>query len=56
MKVETSPPAARGVNQLMYVGDDQAVESAATHIASPAVLVAIGAIALVGWLVFGGRR
>ena len=54
MKVETSPPAARGVNQLMYVGDDQA--SAATHIASPSVLVAIGAIALVGWLVFGGRR
>lgn len=53
VRVTQHAPAARGVTQLMYVGDDQAVESA---IAAPGTLVALAVIGVIGWLVFGGRR
>jgi hypothetical protein len=54
MKLHHHKPAARGVNQLMYVGDDQAVESAtATGALSTPVKVAIAVV--VGWLLFGGK-
>lgn len=48
MQIERHRPVARGVNQLMYVGDDQAVESA-VRMPSPLVLVAIAA----AWLLWG---
>lgn len=53
MKIERHKPAARGVNQLMYVGDDQAPEQATGSLPGVAkiALVVVGA-----WLVFGGGR
>jgi hypothetical protein len=52
MKVTHHKPTVRGVNQLMYVGDDHAVESATTDWSTP-VKVAIAAVA--AWLLFGRR-
>ncbi len=52
MRLTHHKPAARGVNQLMYVGDDQAVESAASGMpASVKVAVAV----VVGWLLLGTK-
>lgn len=51
MQVVQHKPAARGVNQLMYVGDDQAVESA-TALSLPVKLAIAAAVA---WLLFGRR-
>ena len=48
MQVVHHKPAARGVTQLMYVGDDQAVEGAIAL----DLPVKIGAIAFLAWLVF----
>ncbi len=50
MRVE--PPAARGVSQLMYVGDDAAVETA-TASKTPIVALAVAGLAL--WLLFRKR-
>jgi hypothetical protein len=52
MRLTHHKPAARGVNQLMYVGDDQAVESATGALSTP-VKVAIAVV--IGWLLFGGK-
>jgi len=52
IRITHHKPAARGVNQLMYVGDDQAVEGATGGVSTP-VKVAIAVV--VGWLLFGGR-
>ncbi len=49
MKITYHKPAARGVDQLMYVGDDAAVESATGGLSMP-VKVAIAAVA--AWLLF----
>jgi hypothetical protein len=51
MQIVHHKPAARGVNQLMYVGDDQAVEGA-TSMSLP-VKLAIAAV--IAWLVLGKR-
>lgn len=48
MQIINHKPAARGVNQLMYVGDDQAVEQ--TSSLSTPVKIALVAGAL--WLLF----
>ena len=49
MRVPTAPPAARGVSQLMYVGDS---EPASTSVSTPVKI----AIALaIGWFLFGRR-
>jgi len=53
MNIVTHAPAARGVNQLMYVGDDQAVEASLGM--SSRTLVAIAAVGVLFWL-FGGRK
>lgn len=50
MPIIQHPPAARGVNQLMYVGDDQAVETAARPISWPVIAIAV----LVGWWLLKG--
>ncbi len=51
MKITYHKPAARGVDQLMYVGDDAAVESATGALSlSMPVKVAIAAVA--AWLLF----
>lgn len=52
MKIERHKPVARGVNQLMYVGDDQAVESASSTWSLPMTIAAIAAAA---WLLWGRR-
>ena len=49
MKITYHKPFARGVNQLMYVGDDAAVEGATSGLSMP-VKVAIAAAAV--WLLF----
>jgi hypothetical protein len=49
MKITYHKPAARGVDQLMYVGDDAAVESATGGLSTP-VKLAITAVA--AWLLF----
>lgn len=49
MRITHHKPAARGVNQLMYVGDDQAVENAVS-VLTP---VKIAVLVAVGWLLFG---
>lgn len=45
------PPAARGVNQLMYVGDDQV--EATSSISTP---LKLAVLAVAAWLLFGRRR
>lgn len=52
MKITHHKPFARGVNQLMYVGDDAAVESATGGWSTP-VKVVIAAVA--AWLLFGRK-
>jgi hypothetical protein len=52
MQIVHHKPAARGVSQLMYVGDDQAVEGVTTSLSMP-VKVAI-AVAL-GWLLLRSK-
>ncbi len=52
MRITHHKPMARGVNMLMYVGDDQAVESATGALSTP-VKVALAVV--VGWLLFGGK-
>lgn len=49
MPVHHNRPAARGVNQLMYVGDD----AATTGSLSMPVKLAIAAV--IGWLILGAR-
>jgi hypothetical protein len=48
MRVPTSPPAARGVSQLMYVGDAEVTSSLSTP-------VKIAIALAIGWLLFGRR-
>jgi hypothetical protein len=45
MQVSYKPPSDRGVTQLMYVGDDEAVENAVATPSSKELLV--GAIAVI---------
>lgn len=52
MRVTHERGAARGVSQLMYVGDDAAVEGATTSWPTP-VKLAIGVA--IGWLLFRRR-
>ncbi len=52
MRVHHNKPAARGVSQLMYVGDDGTSMEGATGMSLPMKL-AIGAV--VAWLLLGGR-
>jgi hypothetical protein len=51
MRVVNHRPAARGVSQLMYVGDDHAVESAVS-VSTP---VKIAVVIVIAWLVLGRR-
>lgn len=51
MQITHHKPVARGVSQLMYVGDDQAVERA---LAIPTWLT-IAAIGVLGFLAFKSR-
>jgi hypothetical protein len=53
MKIERHKAAARGVNQLMYVGDDQATEQAS---GSLPMVAKVALVAVAGWLIFGGGR
>lgn len=52
MQITHHKPAARGVSQLMYVGDDQATENTAGSL--PAV-AKVALIAVAAWLLLGGR-
>jgi hypothetical protein len=52
MQIVHHKPAARGVNQLMYVGDDQAVEGATSTMSLP---VKTAIVAVIGWLLFRRR-
>lgn len=54
MQIVNHKPAARGVSQLMYVGDDQAVEHATGGLSTPVKLAIAGALAW--WLLFRRRR
>jgi hypothetical protein len=47
MEIVHHKPAARGVSQLMYVGDDQAVEGATLALSTP---VKIALAVVLGWL------
>ncbi len=49
MDIIQHKPVARGVNQLMYVGDDQAVEGPYTLTLPVKVAIALAA----AWLLFG---
>lgn len=51
MDIIQHKPAARGVNQLMYVGDDQATESSYSLTLPVKVAIALAA----AWLLFGKR-
>lgn len=53
MNVTYHKPAARGVNQLMYVGDDQAVETATSSTSWSVPKIA--AMVILGWLLLRGR-
>jgi len=53
MNVSHHKPAARGVNQLMYVGDDAAIESATASGWSTPVKVALAAA--LAYLLLGRR-
>jgi hypothetical protein len=52
MQVIQHKAAARGVSQLMYVGDDQAVEQAT----GVPTLVKVGVVLVIGWLLFARGR
>jgi hypothetical protein len=52
MQIVHHKPAARGVSQLMYVGDDQAVEGATSAISLP---VKIAIAAAIGWLLLRSK-
>lgn len=52
MQIERHKAAARGVNQLMYVGDDQAPEQAAGSLPTVAK---VALVAVAAWLLMGGR-
>lgn len=52
MQIVHHKPAAKGVSQLMYVGDDQAVEGATSAMSLP---VKVAIVAALGWLLFRGR-
>lgn len=54
MQITYHRPAARGVTQLMYVGDDQAVETA-TQPTKLAALLALTVIVGAGVLLFSGK-
>lgn len=47
MQIVHHKPAARGVSQLMYVGDDQAVEGATAVLSMP---VKVAIVVALGWL------
>lgn len=53
MRLQHHKPAARGVSQLMYVGDDGTSAERATGNLSMPTKLAIGA--LVVWLLLGAR-
>jgi len=50
MRIEHHKPAARGVNQLMYVGDDAATAPSGI----PVLTIAL--VAAAAWLLLSGRR
>jgi hypothetical protein len=52
MRLTQHKPMARGVNQLMYVGDDQAVEGVTAGLSTP---VKVAIVVLAGWLLFGRK-
>jgi len=52
MQITHHKPAARGVSQLMYVGDDQAVEGATAPLSLPVKLAIAAGVA---WLLFGRK-
>lgn len=52
MQITHHKPAARGVSQLMYVGDDGAVESALQIPLLAKAALALGAL----WWLFGRRK
>lgn len=47
VEIDRSPPAARGVTQLMYVGDDEAVDKATAAVPPTTGTLAVGAISAV---------
>lgn len=51
MDIIQHKPVARGVNQLMYVGDDQATEGSYSLTLPVKVVIALAA----AWLLFGKR-
>lgn len=53
MRLQHHKPAARGVNQLMYVGDDGTSVERATGMLSTPAKVAIGVVVV--WLLLGAR-
>ena len=52
MQIEHHKPAARGVSQLMYVGDDQATENSAGSLPT---VVKVALVAAAAWLLLGAR-
>jgi hypothetical protein len=55
MQITHHKPAARGVTQLMYVGDDQAVETATQPPTKLAALLALTVIVGAGWMLLQGK-
>ena len=55
MKIVHAPPADRGVTQLVYVGDDDAVDKAVTG-PSPLQLLELAALGLVAYKTSGAER
>lgn len=54
MKIVKHPPITRGVTELMYVGDDDAVEKVTSHKTATLALASMGAGLLLIW--FGTSR
>lgn len=54
MKIVKHPPITRGVTELMYVGDDEAVEKA-TSVFTPGAKLALASMATGLWLAYFGK-
>jgi hypothetical protein len=52
MRVTHEKPFARGVTQLMYVGDDAALEGSTAEISTP---IKVAIVAVIGWLLLRRR-
>jgi len=59
MNISYKPPSDRGVTQLMYVGDDDAVEKAVaprTIVPGVSNLVLLAGVGIAAYMIFGRKK